>query len=203
MTITNGYCTLAQFKAAKQITTTDATRDAYIEELIERISRAIDAYTAKHWYARTETRYYDLPEDNTLIIPEGDLLSITTFTNGDTTTIASNQYKLKPYNQLQKSYIVLKDSSTVTWEADSNDDDQGVISIAGTFGMVNRGATDDPSKEIIRQTEQVCLVWSVMQFNNRYGANTTASEITDGGVVISANDLPSAERAILDRLKML
>ena len=62
MAITNGYATLPEFKAWVDITSADAPDDGVIEDIIETASRHIDNTTGRTFYARTETRYYDVPD---------------------------------------------------------------------------------------------------------------------------------------------
>lgn len=105
MTITNGYCTLAELKASvvANATTTDATRDAIMEAVIEAASRAIDRRTGRRFFADSAdvTRYYNAWDEYT-VYPE-DLISITTLSTDDgtrayATTITSSEYELWPYN---------------------------------------------------------------------------------------------------------
>jgi len=50
MTITNGYATLAEFKALYSVSGTDATRDAAIELVVEDVSRIIDNLCGRQFY---------------------------------------------------------------------------------------------------------------------------------------------------------
>lgn len=58
MAITNGYCTLADVKAALRIT--DTVDDALLENSINSASRMIDQYCNRYFYSTTagEVRYY-------------------------------------------------------------------------------------------------------------------------------------------------
>ena len=59
MSITNGYCTLAELKARLTIDTTDTQDDAILEACVEGASRQIDAFTGTRFYtAGSEVRYY-------------------------------------------------------------------------------------------------------------------------------------------------
>ena len=140
MTITNGYCTLPEFKAyitaRGQTLATDATDDSVIEALIEKVSRDIDQESQRTYYARTETHYFDVPEDSQTELELGDdLLTVTTLTNGDDTVITSSYYTLYPLNAGRYRTLKLKQSSGYIWLSDSNGDTDGVISIAGTWGF--------------------------------------------------------------------
>ena len=137
MTITNGYCTLDEFKsyivARGQALAIDYIDDTVIEAIIEKVSRDIDQEAQRTYYARTETHYFDVPEDSQTVLNLGDdLLTVTTLTNGDGTVITSSYYKLYPLNAGRYRELKLKPSSGYIWLSDSNGDTDGVISVAGT-----------------------------------------------------------------------
>ena len=102
MTITNGYCTLAQIKARLDIA--DFQDDAILESVIQGVSRSIDAMTGRRFYSTTadETRYYTAQFGDVLYVD--DLLSITTLKtddDGDKTyenTWTTDDYDLLPDN---------------------------------------------------------------------------------------------------------
>jgi hypothetical protein len=59
MAITNGYCSLAEIKAAARIPVSDTQDDTLLELSVEAASRAIDGHTGRHFYqSGTATRYY-------------------------------------------------------------------------------------------------------------------------------------------------
>jgi hypothetical protein len=59
MSITNGYATLAQVKAALRIPSADAVDDALLEMAVESASRLIDSYSNRTFITiGTATRYY-------------------------------------------------------------------------------------------------------------------------------------------------
>jgi hypothetical protein len=99
MAISNGYCTLAQVKAALRIT--DPVDDALIELSIEAASREIDGICDRVFYSTTATRVF-IP-DSLLTCQIDDLVSVTTFktaSDGVTfdTTWATTDYQLEPLN---------------------------------------------------------------------------------------------------------
>ena len=100
MTITNGYCTLVELKARLAIT--DVTDDTMLEQIITSVSRWIDDYTARRFYAAAETRYYTATDTDLLKVY--DLLSVTalkTDEDGDRVyenTWANTDYDLLPDN---------------------------------------------------------------------------------------------------------
>lgn len=100
MAITNGYTTLATLKARLGIG--DTTDDAVLEAIVESVSRAIDDWTGRRFYAATQTRYYTARRADRLLID--DLLSVTeisTDANADGDfeyTWEASDYLLAPFN---------------------------------------------------------------------------------------------------------
>lgn len=189
MTITNGYTTLAKIKSALRITSTDATDDAVIEDMITQASRIIDAQTHRTFYARTETHYYDAPAGASLYIDDDDLLTITTLTNGDGSTIANTNYKLYPLNISPKWEIRLLGSSGVSWKPTASGDVNGAIAIAGTWGFSSTTPAD---------IESACNDIVISQYHRRFGENTGgAATVTGAGVVITPQDIPSSAWTII------
>ena len=135
MSITNGYCALAQFKPYANISSTNATDDGAIELIVEDASRFIDAETGRTFYARTETHYFSLPPDYSRELRvDDDLLTITKLTNGDGDTIASTYYNLIPKNTDPKYAILLTESGDYWWSQDSSGNTEYVITVVGTWG---------------------------------------------------------------------
>ena len=133
----NCYATLTEYKnyaiARGQTATTDATDDAVILSLIEQASRYLDDKTGRQFFPSMETRSYDTPGDNEILFG-ADLLSLTTLTNGDAMTITSTDYTLLPASVTPKYSVKLKDISSLSWETNSSDSAEQVISVAGVWG---------------------------------------------------------------------
>ena len=111
MAITNGYCTLAEVKAAARIT--DSTDDTLLENCIEAASRRIDGFTGRFFYQTTQTISWYLtdttvvtpPSYNMYVLSVSDLVSITTLKTDDDgdgtfedTWVAGTDYRLEPLN---------------------------------------------------------------------------------------------------------
>jgi len=158
MAITNGYCTLAEFKAYIGTSSTNAGDDAVIEDIIEGASRLIDTFTGRTFYARTETHYYNTPSGYDLLINDDDLLTVSTLTNGDATVITSGNYKLIPLNKTPKYAIFLEPSSALFWTFDSNGESTGAITVAGTWGF-SATTPDD--------VRQACLISSLSEYKRQ------------------------------------
>lgn len=91
------------------VTSTVTDVDAKIDTLIESASRWIEEATRTFFYPVTETRYYDHPDDATVLKLDQWLLDITTFTtgNGDETVssddyflMCGDTYNIPPYNHI-------------------------------------------------------------------------------------------------------
>jgi hypothetical protein len=102
MTIVNGYATLADLKTREKITTTDTTRDAHMEQMIEAASRWIDGITGRQFYATSATYYFTARDNFSLRVT--DLLSVTTLktdlsgARAYETTWDDTDFDLCPYN---------------------------------------------------------------------------------------------------------
>jgi hypothetical protein len=134
----NCYATLAEYKAqAIPDGAIDAADDAVIEVLLKQASRYIDSKTARHFYPRIETRYYNVPDarDSARLLElDDDLLEIITLTNGDGTVLTSAYYNLRPKNYSPRFGIELKESTSTFWETDSDGNAQDAISVLGIWG---------------------------------------------------------------------
>ena len=105
MTITNGYATLAEFRArldgSGSVTWTEED-DAMHETAIEAASRWVDKYTGRRFYESAEqARYYEPEFGHTATVD--DLLSVTTIetddgANGTYTAWTASDFDLAPYN---------------------------------------------------------------------------------------------------------
>ena len=193
MTITNGYVTLQQFKdAAIPKATADSIDDSVIEDIIENTSRFIDGETNRTFYARTETRKYNVPRGMTLALDD-DLISVTTLTNGNDVAIASTKFILEPANSVPKYAIKLKESAGYLWVGETDGDTEQVIDVAGSWGYATTAPND---------IRQACLDISIQAYLRRMGKNNTGTvNITAAGVIISPQDVPQQARRILNHYK--
>ena len=110
MTITNGYCTLAELKHPNRllINDSDSASDDMLEGIIEAVSRKIDDTCHRRFYADSSNsaRYYTARDSDFLFVDDiasrsSDSMVIEIDTNGDGTydnAFADNDYVLEPYN---------------------------------------------------------------------------------------------------------
>jgi hypothetical protein len=99
MAITNGYCSLADLKAALRVQ--DSIDDSLLELAIESASREIDGYCERLFYSTTGTRVY--APTNIYTVTTDDIISVTTLkssSDGVTYDItwATSDYQLEPLN---------------------------------------------------------------------------------------------------------
>ena len=190
MAIENGYATLAEYKAWQTVSSTDATDDGVIEQIVEAASRYIDGETARTFYARTETRYFSVPNPASRQLDlDDDLIAITTLTNGDGNTIAATEYNLIPKNVTPYRAIKLKASSTYCWTCDSNGNTEYVISNLGTWGWAATAPHD---------IRQACLMIAISMYKRRFGENVSSTyKVTAAGIVVTPQDVPSQAAAII------
>lgn len=101
MAITNGYCSLAEVKAALRIT--DSVDDSLLEIAVESASRLVDGYAGRNFYSSGSAVRYFTPEDR-IVCEIDDLISLTSLeVSADLDgvfdqTWTSTDYQLEPLN---------------------------------------------------------------------------------------------------------
>ena len=137
MAITNGYCTLAQIKAATGIT--DSVDDSLLEMAVESASRQIDSYTERIFYnAGTATRLF-APLDNYVCATDDfiTLTSVKTSEDGETfdTTWETTDWQAEPLNGvsggLVTSYTQIRAIEDYLFPTRGG---EATVQIAGTWG---------------------------------------------------------------------
>lgn len=164
MTITNGYATLQTVKNALIIPSDEYDQDVFIEASIESVSRLIDEYTGRRFYATTETRYYSAVDSDLVYVD--DLLTVTTLKtdeNEDGTfeiTWTTSDYHLMPFN-------AAANLKPYTWIETSGYGDHsfpvGVkkgVEIAGSFGYCTTANLPKPVTE-------ACKIQSIRLFKRK------------------------------------
>lgn len=193
MAISNGYSTLQEFKdyAFRGQEATDATDDAVIEDLVEAASRAIDRFTGRTFYARSETRLYDTPGAATLWLDD-DLLTVTALTNGDGTAIAASSYVLHPANATPYYAVELLGTDGVWWQLNSDSQSpRRAIALEATWGYA-AAAPDD--------VHLACLIVARDAYLKRYGDGDTGESsgaVTPDGVRLLPATFPRRARLML------
>lgn len=127
------YTTLVDLKAYLAISGT--SDDGLLADLITAASRLIDDHCGRFFTPQAQTRLYDAIGDHiagrTLYV-DGDLLAVTTLTNGDGTIIDPAEFVLRPLNFMPAFGLSLKEASGLCWTYTSSP--EGAISVAGTWG---------------------------------------------------------------------
>ena len=109
MAITNGYCTLAEVKAALRLT--DSVDDTLLENAIESASRRIDGYTGRFFYKTNQTAITMYPYNEYMLFFPADVSStavtikIDSAANGTyaTTLTQGVDYLLEPTDAVLQS----------------------------------------------------------------------------------------------------
>ncbi len=109
MAITNGYCTLAEVKAALRLT--DNVDDTLLENAIESASRRIDGYTGRFFYKMNQTAITMYPYNEYMLFFPADVSSssitikIDTTADGTyaTTLVQGVDYILEPTDAVLQS----------------------------------------------------------------------------------------------------
>jgi hypothetical protein len=101
LAITNGYCSLAEIKAALRIT--DNLDDAILETAVESASRLVDGFAGRNFYSNGSATRYFTPEDR-IVCEIDDLISLTRLeVSEDLDGVydqvwAATDYQLEPLN---------------------------------------------------------------------------------------------------------
>jgi len=203
MTIANGYATLDEFLSLPDLASAKPEDDVFIERLIERCSREFDGDTGHWFYSDTQTRYYDAPRGRALELGV-PLLTVVSLTNGDGTAIADTDYRLFPLNGFHKTEIRLRQSSNIVWELTAAGDSEGAITVAGTWGYVDRSSTDPESMTAISNSKSAVLALALAVYKRRYGVGVDGvAQVTGAGVVITPRDKSPEYLSIVQRYRKL
>jgi hypothetical protein len=106
MTITNGYCTLAELRTRLQFETGVTAEDTRLEQVVEDASRWIDDHCNRSFYTTTEARYFTADSPGRVFVD--DLVSVSSFATDESgpgtygTVWNSTYYNLCPYNAAGK-----------------------------------------------------------------------------------------------------
>ena len=202
MTLSNSYAALDEFLALPEMESAQPSDDVFVERLLERCSREFDGDTGNWFYAHQQARNYDMPRGRCLEL-DAPLLSVTSITNGDDTTIESTEYLLYPLNGPNKAEVRIKQSSAVIWQM-SGADTEGVITVRGEWGYVDRDSTDPESMTPILNSKSAVLALALAVYKRRYGVNTEGvAQVTGAGVVITPRDKSPEYWSIVGRYKRL
>ncbi|RLC82299.1 MAG: hypothetical protein DRJ03_19235 [Chloroflexi bacterium] len=164
--------------------------DTLLGQLLDRATSAIESYTGWIFEAASDTRYFDSDavEDSVLWVG-GDLVSITTLTNGDDdgTEISSDDYRLLPRNDGPPYHAIqMLSDTTTTWEFDVD----GEVSILGSWGY-----SASPPDDIVH----ACIRLAAYFYRQKDAQVFDVTAIPDAGVIQIPQGIPADVRLILSR----
>lgn len=190
MAITNGYCTLADLKAAARIT--DSVDDSLLEISIEAASRQIDGFCNRVFYSSTGTRVYQ--NQDSFVCETDDIISITTLkistdgVNFDTTWKTSD-YQLEPLNGISGGLVqpytrirAIGDYLFPIWSVSSVYTNKAAVQVVGTFGW----------SAVPVAVKQAAILLSMRQFK-RYDAPMGVMGFGDLGAIRVGRTDPDVE----------
>ena len=198
MAITNGYCSLADVKAAARIT--DSIDDTLLELSIESASREIDSYTERVFYSTGGTpvaRVY-IPQDIYLVETD-DIISVTTVKSdsaGDGTfdiTWTVTDFQLEPLNGraggIDTPATRIRAIGDYLWpvyEPRNVNSNQASVQVTGVFGFAT----------VPTAVRQATILSALRQYK-RYESPTGVLGFSDIGAVRVGTKLdPDVERMI-------
>jgi len=139
--VATDYCTLEQLREYGKFKLTETVDDTLLANLIDRVSTLFDNKCGRAIVPSADATHYfsefdiaDCDDDSGIrvgdLILDETLVTITTLTNGNGDAIAGTEYFLLPRSYERKSYIRIKDASTVSWDFDTD----GYIAVVGKWG---------------------------------------------------------------------
>ena len=198
MAIVNGYCSLADVKAAARLT--DDLEDELLELSIESASREIDSYTERVFYSTGGTpvaRVY-IPQDIYLVETD-DIVSVTSIksdSNGNGTfdvTWETTDFQLEPLNGraggIDTPATRIRAIGDYLWpvyEPRNVNSNQASVQVTGVFGFAT----------VPTAVRQACILSALRQYK-RYESPTGVLGFSDLGAVRVGTKLdPDVERMI-------
>ena len=195
MSVTNGYATLADVKAALRIT--DTVDDALLEISIEAASREIDGWCERVFYSTNATRVYRPDVGN--VVQIDDCQSVTTLktdTAGDGTynqTWETTDYELSPLNGLVGGVETPFYAVRATGDYAFNDGSysEASVQIVGVWGYAT----------VPTAVKQACIILSMRQFK-RYDSPTGVMGFGDMVMHVGRVD-PDVEKLLMPFKRMM
>lgn len=202
MSITNGYATLAQLKAALRIPSADTQDDSLLNTSIESASRQIDGACERVFFTTSATRVYRPVDSFTCDID--DLVSLTTLrtsSRGDGTfdiTWAATDRQLEPLNGLSGgSYRPFDTIRAIgeylfpLWDPKSVNNYEATVQVTGVFGYAS----------VPTDIRQATIFLAARQFK-RYDSPLGVAGFSDLGVIRVGKIDPDIESLIMPYKKI-
>jgi len=164
--------------------------DDLIDDLIDRAQTAIESHTGWVFEAATDTRYFGSGAvEGYVLWVGGDLVSITTLTNGDddATEIVTADYRLLPRNEGPPYYgIKMLTDTTTTWDFDID----GEVSVLGTWGY-----STSPPDDIVH----ACIRLVGYYYRQKDAQVFDITAVPDAGIITIPKGIPADVKLILDK----
>ena len=183
MAVTNGYCTLAEVKAAMRLS--DSVDDTLIENSIEGASRRIDGYCGRFFYQTNQTVLFYGRDSYRLLVSDIATttgLTITTDDRGDntfsTSWVLNTDYVVEPTDAVlqNRPYRVIQATGGKTWPLFVVPS-RPAIKVIATYGYPS--VPDD--------VREACVLLSMRQFA-RYNAALGVVGFADMAITVRAVD---------------
>ena len=183
MPITNGYCTLTEFKEAFGIESTDPTRDLVISDIITDVSREIDNYCRRQFYSTTSSiRYFKAASRRMVLID--DCTAITALATDDGNynypyTWTASDYFAMPTGSLPYTWLEAKNLGAYAFPLLTNG-----VKVTATWGYCATGEQPAPIR-------RACLLQANRIYERRKAAFgvTSVSDIAPMTVIPIDNDV--------------
>lgn len=181
------YCTVADVKDPGRLDITTTAPDSVIAQLISAVSLKLDQWynqpTGGFAVSADTTRYYgyDAISDGRLYL-DMPCLSVTTLTNGDSSVIPLQGYRLHPRNEQRKHFVELL--SGYGWGFTTD----GEIIVVGKFGY---------SLTVPDNIVEACAMWSAYLLKRYQGALQDATANQELGQLIYSEAIPKQVLALL------
>ena len=204
MAITNGYCSLAEYKAYISMrglsgaVGTDASDDAVIEDMVENVSRYIARQTGRRFYVDGSDTDYFYKVDDSYEIPLPDFASITTVSvdynnTRSYTALVSGDYDKLPDNYVAEGLPINGLAITPTSSAYFPTWRRGV-KVTG-----KRGWSAVPA-----DIKDACLAIVENIYSARSGQTSAGRvSITASGVVIKPQDVPDFAQMTIKNYRIM
>lgn len=180
------YATVAELKIYLDIA--GSGDDTLLSDLLDAATAQIDRQTNRTFTAASSTRYYDLDavEGQDLLLDE-DLISITTLTNGDGTSLAATTYWLIPRNT-GPPYHMIRLKSDYSWSFDSD----GEVSVLGSWGY---------AASVPGDIAQACKRLAAYYYRQKDAQVFDVTAIPEMGMIQVPSGIPADVRVLLGPYK--
>lgn len=190
------YCSTADVKTYLDITSSDD--DALLADLIGRAEEAIDSHCDRIFEASGDTdRSFDAKRDvdGRVLWLGYDLASVNSITNGDGTTVASDEYTTEPRNGTPYYALRLLGSATILWESDSTTGDpEDAITVNGEWAY----SADAPA-----DIEHACVRLASYYYRQKDAPVFDTTAMPDQGIIVVPKGVPADVVKLLEPYRRL